>query len=476
MDELVARSSGGELEFSLTWLNGGAKSTGAEATFGNLRVCLRGRPVWHGEDDTTGFEWTWIELLEFLGEYWLYLSVEDGCPFGVAPNTAPRMFAAAEAAIEMRPSSEAEYEREQLEAYRLTHDLAEALQGVVSPPLWVVRDGNVGWMASTAMTATVPFEEMLDVLTAVGDFISLRLNGLGDERSIQAVQTWRERDHHDRLRVIEAATGYPPELVAEVETAFPSQDDSQWSTPASDELLAAARLVGPQPLASLRPILDAVRQAHKVETSELDHLSEQASEVIARASDEPPYVQGYELADWLRSQPGIVGANGRVNPDHVLRLWRVPVIDVGLGLIDVDAIGCWGPSHGPAVLVNSDRRHATNSGRRRATLAHEICHLFADRSTSLPLVEVLGGRTAKHVEQRARAFAAEFLLPRRLAGEAFMDVDGDDERAAKSLRARFGVSSALLGWQVRNSAVFLRPKSRQFVDRLIGDQAGLGWF
>ena len=147
MDELVARSGDDEIEFALTWLDGGPRSTGAEATHGCLRVCLRGHPVWHGEDDAAGVEWTWIELLEFLGEYWLYLSVEDGCPLGVALSTAVRMQAAAEAAIDLMPDAEAEVQSEQLETYRLTHDLAKSLQGAVSPPLWVVRDGNNGWMA-----------------------------------------------------------------------------------------------------------------------------------------------------------------------------------------------------------------------------------------------------------------------------------------------------------------------------------------
>lgn len=35
-----------------------------------------------------------------------------------------------------------------------------------------------------------------------------------------AVEAWRTRNTHDRLKVIEAATGYPPELVAEIESAF----------------------------------------------------------------------------------------------------------------------------------------------------------------------------------------------------------------------------------------------------------------
>ena len=47
MDELVARSGDGEIEFALTWLDGGPRSTGAEATHG----CLRGHSIWHGEDD-----------------------------------------------------------------------------------------------------------------------------------------------------------------------------------------------------------------------------------------------------------------------------------------------------------------------------------------------------------------------------------------------------------------------------------------
>ena len=51
-------------------------------------MCLRGRPVWHGADDATGFEWTWIELLEFLSGSWLYLAIKDGAPLGVALGTA----------------------------------------------------------------------------------------------------------------------------------------------------------------------------------------------------------------------------------------------------------------------------------------------------------------------------------------------------------------------------------------------------
>ena len=209
MDELVARSSDGAIEFALTWQPRRPTTTAAEATRGCLRVSLRGRAVWHGADEDAGFEWTWVELLEFLAESWLYLAIEDGAPFGVALDTAPRMLAAAEAAVDSRSSLGSDVEHEQLEAYRTTHDLAEAVQGAVMPPLWIVRAGNSGWAASTATTARVPFDELLSVLSEVGDAIASRLDRQADERSRAAIETWLARDDHGRLKIIEAATGLP---------------------------------------------------------------------------------------------------------------------------------------------------------------------------------------------------------------------------------------------------------------------------
>ncbi len=175
-------------------------------------MSLRDRAVWQGVDETVGFEWTWIELLEFLSESWLYLALEDGPPLGVALDTAPRMLAAAE--VESGTPLWSSGKREQLEAYRATHDLAEAVQGAVMPPLWIVRDGNSGWAASTGATARAPFSELLGVLRSLGDYIESRLSGVSDRRSREAVRAWRARADHGRMEVIEAATGYSQELVA----------------------------------------------------------------------------------------------------------------------------------------------------------------------------------------------------------------------------------------------------------------------
>ena len=191
-------------------------------------MSLGGHSVWHGEAQSAGFEWTWVELLEFLGDSWVYLVLEDGAPLGVAPSTVPRMTAAAEEAIGRRNPLGSDAEEEHLEAYRATHDLAEAVQGAVLPPVWVVRDGTRGWVASTHLTAAAPIGEVLGVLEQTGDAIAARLEGLDDERSTEAVQRWREREAQPRLRVIEAATGFQPDLVAEVHDLFLSEDERDW--------------------------------------------------------------------------------------------------------------------------------------------------------------------------------------------------------------------------------------------------------
>ena len=474
MDELVARTGNGDIEFALAWSAGGPRRTGAEATRGSLRVSLRGRAVWHGVDEASGFEWTWIELLEFLSESWLYLALEDGPPLGVALDTAPRMLAAAEVEVESGGLMGSDMKREQLEAYRATHDLADAVQGAVMPPLWIVRDGNSGWAASEGATVRTSFSELLDVLHAVGDHIASRLSSVSDGRSREVARAWRARDSHGRLKVIEAATGYPQDLVAEVESVFYSENERDWTEPRSDELLAAARMVGPQPRATLEPIVEAVKGVRRGDRSALDRVSEEALAVTKDLHDEPPYRQGHEIARWLRSMPGITGSGGRINPNMILNLWGVPLIGAGLGLTTIDAIGCWGPSHGPAVLLNSDTGYSASSGRGRATLAHEICHLLVDRESSLPLVEVLGGSTAKHVEQRARAFAAELLLPRDIAGRAFSDSKGDEARTVRSLRSRFGVSTELLAWQVKNSGYPIAPSGWQFLARRVPNPSEFG--
>jgi Zn-dependent peptidase ImmA (M78 family) len=461
MDELVIESSTGEVTLSLAW-EGEPTGTAADATRGQLRVAVRGNPVWYGETSDHGFEWSWVELVEFLGESWRYLVLEEGTPLGVAIDTAPRMLAAAEAVLEADGPAAASADRELLYAFTHTHDLSEAVQGANLPAIWVIRDGSNGWICTPGWIGRVPVDELLKMLVQLGDAIIARLASSTDMRAVAALGAWNSRQQLSRLEIIEAATGYPAELVADVESAFLADDERDWHVARSDVLLAAARLLGPLPLATLAPILTAVRRIPPVATPVLDELSRHALEVLEAAQHEQPYEQGYTLALWLRAQHGIEQASGRVDPDALLSNWGVPTEQIALDLVDLDAIGCWGDHHGPGIVLNTDGAHAQSVGGLRATLAHEIAHLLVDRAGSLPLAEVLGGRTARHVEQRARAFAAELLLPRARAASLFVEPGIALDRALADVMSVYGVSSEVVAWQVRNSREPVEERVRRF--------------
>lgn len=161
-------------------------------------------------------------------------------------------------------------------------------------------------------------------------------------------------------------------------------------------------------------------------------------------------------------------ASKRVDPDELLESWGVVVHDLDLGTPTVDAVAVWGPTRGPAVLVNPGGRHSQVIPGRRSTLAHEIAHLLIDRRGGLPLAEVLGGRVSRAVEARARAFAAELLLPRHVAGAALSATE-DPGTALNRLCDDFGVSAELAAWQARNSERILPPDTVELLRRKVSD-------
>ena len=173
---------------------------------------------------------------------------------------------------------------------------------------------------------------------------------------------------------------------------------------------------------TLAVLLGQVRSEARAVSTRTDAWSTGAREAIADAGSGPAFDQGYTLARWFRGDVLAVPDRSRVDPERALRDSGVAARDIELPAASLDAVSVWGELHGPAVLLNRLGRHGKGRGRR-ATLAHELCHLLLDRTGALPLAEVLGGRVDSSVEARARAFAAELLVPRSAAGEAFLEAD-----------------------------------------------------
>lgn len=203
-------------------------------------------------------------------------------------------------------------------------------------------------------------------------------------------------------------------------------------------------------------IVSVVESAKKTRSPLLDKL---AVEAPPNVREETYFFEaGYALAQWYRKRLGL-SSDTPVDPEKNLRELEVVISDVKLNST-VDAVAVWGPNRGPCIIVNSDGQHSSSGAGRRATLAHELGHLLLDRNSSLPLAEVLGGRINKFVEKRARAFAAELLLPRKIAADTYAADPDNPERVVTSLIRQYSVSREVVAWQIRNSAVPLTARGR----------------
>jgi Zn-dependent peptidase ImmA (M78 family) len=201
----------------------------------------------------------------------------------------------------------------------------------------------------------------------------------------------------------------------------------------------------------LTRVFSRIRQIEQQRTPALDVLSEEAISFLDGLKTVfQSYDQGYELARWLREQPGIIVNDTTVNPEAIVRQWGVIVQELSVNEPNFEALAFWGPRHGPGVIVNSLGKRFDRPAALRSILAHEICHLLIDRSNALPLAEVLDGRVSSFLEQRARAFGAEFLLPQKYVVQKFQREDNIYD-AMRDLSLRFGASFEIVAWQARNS-------------------------
>lgn len=459
------------LEWSIAWDSPTPRGTAADATRGSLSLRLRGAEQWQGNRHGHGFSWTWIELLEFLSSAWPYLILEEGFPLGLSPDDPAQVLAAAKNRWKDLPVGICEREGALLESFEHVHDLSKAIQGAVLPSLWVVREGRRCWLAGRGRLVDRPTDDVTDSLEALGDTIASRIASLEDQRARAALGAWNDKSSISLVDQIQIASGLSAEKRKLIEKR--EQPGRVWGLGsdrlANNELLAAARMSSSFDARSIARILNKIRTVSLVKAPRLDRSSDIADAVLAESLGSKPYEQGYRLAEWLRSEPGVCTQVGHVDPRGLLKDWGVSVTEVNLGSSEIDAFGCWGQAHGPAVFLNLDGLHTVTERGQRATLAHEICHLLVDRRGALPLAEVLGGVGSPLVEARARAFAAELLLPRFVAGSTMAAANKDPAGSARTLCNRYEVSTEILAWQACNSGVQMPNNVRNYLQKQVSE-------
>lgn len=474
MAEVIRIGPDSGLHFVLVWDEPKPTGTAAEATRGKLAVWASDYLVWgdsqDGKQNVNGFSWTWIELLEFLSRVWSYLEWEEGDPLGLEIDDPLHLRPAAEMRWREMPAKDAARAEEVFWAFEECHNLSNALQGAWLEALWIVRCGNDFLIRTKDQFMLRPVEEVLSSLSDLGSAIDERLSEISDPRATAAIQSWNARNRRQRRDLVRISTGLPSSLIAKIERGRPLAQ--VWDLPSQgfvlNEVLAAARMVGSS-LSSrdAEKVLSRIRRQGKAQTPELDMLADKIAGVLEGVGFGAPIDEGQFAASWLRNRLGLDG-EARVEPHRLLKAWGVVVDYVDVREQWLDAVCCWGPRHGPAVFLNKHGVHVAGARGRRATLAHEIAHLLLDRKKSLPLAEVLGGGSSQAVEVRARAFAAEFLLPRTTAGAALLR-PGNPEELVNGLCRKFGASQEIVAWQARNSKVRFPYRIYSYLKTLVSD-------
>ena len=132
----------------------------------------------------------------------------------------------------------------------------------------------------------------------------------------------------------------------------------------------------------------------------------------------------------------------------------------------VDGMTWRAPDGSPCAAANV----AARGGKRtalRMTFAHELCHALFDGSRLEPLglVEGRGSERGDALEQRANAFAAHFLAPRRAVAIFLRDrgLGPDDKPTAQDLLAssrHFGMGLEAMGWHFVSCGAWERDDVR----------------
>lgn len=434
-------------------------------TWGDLQLWIGDTLVWGRlapSGEINGLTWSWIDLLEFLTNAWPYLTEEEQYPITFdnrwdEPAHLGELWGKAKLRLRKLEEAQADNEDALLRDFLAVHDFAEALQGAQPAKFLLLRRGNQMLAATTRQELRLPFAATMSALEALGDAIANRLIGSTDTRSECARRGWDNRDAIASSVRLQIATGRDEQSLKRI---WPLDMDSRAANEDTYELKAAARMIG-HSLADehLRAVLTVITQLPSGRRPDLGALWQRAVDLIREFEGAHPALQGYLLAAMLREH--LNKESGRVDPENTLYSWGVQIRDFAMGGSSLDAIAVWHAQRAATILLNTAGPRAQHPTGRRSTLAHEICHLLVDLDGALPVVEVLGGNVPREIEQRANAFAAEFLLPRAEAAAyvqrelRFVNAPNERraviERCVDALVESHGASHETTAWQILRS-------------------------
>jgi IrrE N-terminal-like domain len=473
----------GSMQFKADWID---RIDGVEyQTLASIGLLVDGAPVWPiSGEDISDFQWFADELLSHLTECWKPLILRQTYPIPIQPARPSFLAVETEKRWSSLSDAKVEVEEQAIAAFEDVHNLANAFGGITGLlPLWFLRDRGEVVIDTQERLLRVPFQDAVNALSNVGELIAKRLLQTDTRKWSKLVNAWKQRNEGDSTVFLALTIGSDRETAAALidERVLDAPKSFSDASNDNDELSIAARTAGPIPINQIKSIIGRVRTCERRETPKLLETQLLAFDFLKsqQLENERPYVQGNELAKWLRRILNLVD-DRPIDPISILeRTFRVDVRVLNFEIPSLDAIAVWGSKLGPAVLLNKASarigvfQNIWRNGVIRVNAAHELCHLMVDTTHTLTAVDILGGRMPVRIEQRARAFAAEFLLPAEEAASIWrahgypLDADGL-EKVLKVLCRKHNVTKSVAAWQLQNGATdFHQETIANVLDQLV---------
>lgn len=435
-----------------------------------LAIQIDGEAVWpvFGEEGAR-LEIQIDDLLAYLTEFWKPLILMQVYPIDVSPSKPSQLRQDAENRWEELPDETVAAEEEAVSNFEEAHDLAHAFAGIYGlPSFWLLRSGDRFLVETAGKLWRLPFEAVRDALSKAGEWICERLVSRADRKHWGAAEeAWHARDRGDAENLLAWSAGLAPELARNLirEKILDAPQDFDDAANDDDELRIAARMAGALPPEQIRGIITLARQFGPHDAEPLRKLSEACREHIAAGFESArPFVQGEAAARFVRERLRI--PDGRpVDVFVIAKNLGIDIRHTDQEPATLDGLAIWGKRFGPGVFLNESSSRIRARGMSdikksrgaRVTLAHELCHLLLDGAHAISALEILKARMPAGVEQRAKSFAGEFLLPTRIADQDWQGAGKPTDRAAlgtlvDNLVDQYQVTHSVAAWKLEHAA------------------------
>lgn len=419
-------------------------------------------------DDTARVEIQIDDLLAHLTEFWKPLMLRQVYPIDVSPIRPSYLRQKAESRWSELRFVEVQREEEAVANFEEAHDLSRAFAGVYGlPSFWIMRSGEYFTLETAGAVWHLPLDDVRSALVKVGDGICEILGNANRERWYAAIVAWRQRYSGDPISLLAWSVGLDrtiaTTLVQEGELKAPIDFEDVAND--NDELRIAARMACALPTDQIRQVLKLARQFSGREASRLRTLSDECLAHIAEKHQRArPFEQGEAAARFVREKLEIVG-HGPVPVFAIAEELGVELRHMPSEPSTLMGLAIWGRHHGPGVFLNeasqiilkNKKQDVISSRGARVTLAHELCHLLLDGGQAVSAIEVLKAKTPPSVEQRAKSFAGEFLLPTHIASQYWHDAGRPRSHAELTVLTHklyeiYEVTHSVAAWKLEHAA------------------------